>query len=156
MQTRCDAGWSVPALAQELGVSDWYAGQTLAMSGVSVASAAERRARTRRRASEQRLAARAAEVGFGDVAGYLRDRLVERGWLLAQVEAELGAHRRTVRRLMDANGIRRTRRTAAERAAAAKGKQAGGRGWQAGRAARLAELGFDSVEAYLRARMEQG
>jgi hypothetical protein len=140
LQARCDAGWSVPALAEELGVSEWHAGQALAVSGLRVASAAERRARTRMRASEQRLATRVAELGFADVAWYLRDRVVARGWLLAQVEAELGAHRRTVRRLMDTAGIRRTRRTAAERARAAKGQQAQRRSWEARRAARLDEL----------------
>jgi hypothetical protein len=76
--------------------------------------------------------------------------------VLLAVEAELGAHRRTVRRLMDAFGIRRTRRTPGERAAAAAGQQVQRRSWQARRAARLAQLGFDSLEAYLRTRLGQG
>jgi hypothetical protein len=156
LQARCDAGWSVPGLAAELGTSEWYVGAALEVVGVRVASAAERRARTRMRASELRLAARVAELGFGDVEGYLRDRLVSGGWLLSEVEVELGAHRRTVRRLMEAAGIRRVRRTAAERAAAAAGKQSQQLGWEARRAARLAELGFDSMEAYVRARVGQG
>jgi hypothetical protein len=108
------------------------------------------------RASEQRLATRVAELGFADVGWYLRDRVVALGWSLSEVEAELGSHRRTVRRLMDAAGIRRTRRTAAERAAAAAGNQSQQLGWEARRAARLAELGFDRLEAYARARSEAG
>jgi hypothetical protein len=78
--------------------------------------------------------------------------VVEQGWLLAEVAAELAAHRVTVRRLLDRHGIRRVRRTPAERAAAASGRQVQAVGWQARRAARLAELGFAELAGYLRAR----
>lgn len=34
LQTRCDTGYSVPRLAQELGVSEWTVTQALATMGV--------------------------------------------------------------------------------------------------------------------------
>jgi hypothetical protein len=69
-----------------------------------------------------------------------------------EVAAELAAHRVTVRRLLDCHGLRRVRRTAAERAAAEKGRRVQAVGWQARRAARLAELGYADLAAYLKAR----
>jgi IS30 family transposase len=59
-----------------------------------------------------------AALGFANVESYLTDRVVERGWLLAEVAAELGAHRLTVRRLLERHGIRRVRCTPAQRAKA--------------------------------------
>jgi hypothetical protein len=70
-----------------------------------------------------------------------------------QVAAELGAHRLTVRRLLDRHGIRRMRRTAMERAASESGLRVQAVSWRA----RLAELGFADLAAYLKARhAEQG
>ena len=70
---------------------------------------------------------------------------------------ELAAHRLTVRRLLDRHGIRRVRRTPAERAAAESGRRVQAVGWQARRAARLAELGFADLAGYFKARhVEQG
>jgi AraC-like DNA-binding protein len=71
---------------------------------------------------------------------------------LAEVAAELAAHRRTVRRLLERHGIRRVRRTPAERAASESGRRVQAVGWQARWAARLAELGFADLAGYLRAR----
>jgi hypothetical protein len=82
---------------------------------------------------------------------------VKRGWLLAEVAAELSAHRVTVRRLLDRYGIRRPWRTPREWAAAESGPRAHMVGWQARRAARLAELGFQDMAGYLKVRhMVQG
>jgi hypothetical protein len=64
----------------------------------------------------------------------------------------LAAHRLTVRRLLDRHGIRRGRRTPTERAAAEAGRRVQAVGWQARRAARLAELGFADLATYLQAR----
>jgi hypothetical protein len=98
-----------------------------------------------------------AALGFADVEAYLVDRVVERAWLLAEVAAELGAHRVTVRRLLGHSGIRRVRRTPAERAAADTGRRVQAVGWQARRAARLAEFGFADLAGYLKERyVEQG
>jgi hypothetical protein len=63
----------------------------------------------------------------------------------------------TVRRLLGRHGIRRVRRTPAERAAADRGRRVQAVGWQARRAARLAELGFADLTSYLLIRyVEQG
>jgi len=157
LQDRCDAGASIPRIASELGVSDWQMQAALARLQVRLAPRPQRLAAQRRRYTEERIAARVAALGFANVESYLTDRVVERGWLLAEVTAELGAHRLTVRRLLDRHGIRRVRRTLAERAAAEAGRRVQAVGWQARRAARLAELGFADLAAYLKTRhMEQG
>jgi AraC-like DNA-binding protein len=101
---------------------------------------------------EERIAARVAALGFADVRVYLADRVVQQGWLLAEVAAELAAHRQTVRRLLDRHGIRRVQRTPAERAASESGPRVQAVGWQARRAARLAELGYADLASYLQQR----
>jgi AraC-like DNA-binding protein len=157
LQARCDAGLSLPRLAAELEVSQWTVKQALRQDGVRLLPRAERLARQRRHATDQRLAARAAKLGFADLRAYLADRLLVRGWLLAEVTAELGAHRVTVRRLLDQHGIRRVRRTPGEQAAGERGRQAQAAAWQARRAVRLAELGFQDLTGYLQHRhLEQG
>jgi hypothetical protein len=104
LQTRCDTGHSIPQIATELGVGDWQVQAVLARSGVRLAPRTQRLAAQRRRHTEQRIAARVAELGFADVGDYLTDRVVQQAWLLAEVAAELGAHRLTVRRLLDRYG----------------------------------------------------
>jgi hypothetical protein len=94
-----------------------------------------------------------AALGFTNVQAYLVDRVVEQSWLLAEVTAELAAHRLTVGRLLDRHGIRRVRRTRAARVAAESGHRVQAAGWQARRAARLAELGFADLGAYPRRAM---
>jgi hypothetical protein len=152
LQARCDTGSSMPGIAAELGVGDWQVQAALARSGVRLASRSQRLAAQRRRYTEERIANLATALGFAEVRAYLVDRVVERGWLLAEVAAELGAHRLTVRRLLERHGIRRVRRTPAERAAAESGRQVQRVSWQARRAARLVELGFQDLAGYLRAR----
>jgi AraC-like DNA-binding protein len=157
LQARSHAGLSVPRLAAELGVSQWTVKRALGQGGVTLLPRAERLARQRRHATHQRLTARAAQLGFADLRACLADRLLVRASLLAEVTAELGAHRRTVRRLMDQYGIRRTRRTPREQAAGQRGRRAQAAVWQARRTARLAELGFPSLAGYLQRRhVEQG
>jgi hypothetical protein len=157
LQARCDAGHSVPRIASELRVSDWQVQAALSRLAVRLAPRPQRLAAQRRRYTEERIAARVAALGFPDVGAYLLDRVLEQGWLLVEVAAELAAHRLTVRRLLDCYGIRRVRRTFADRAAAEAGRRGQAVGWQAQRAARLAELGFADLAGYLRARhVEQG
>jgi hypothetical protein len=157
LQARCDAGHSIPRMASELRISDWQVHAALSRSGVRLAHRRRRLAQQRRRHTEDRIATRAAELGFAEVGVYLADRVVQRGWLLAEVTAELAAHRVTVRRLLDRYGIRRVRRTPAERAASESGRRVQAVGWQARRMARLAELGFQDLAGYLKARhVEQG
>jgi AraC-like DNA-binding protein len=97
------------------------------------------RAHTAATAHAARLA-RIAELGFpDDVAGYLRDRHVTRGLGVGPIAAELGASRRTVRRLLDEAGV--PRQTSLTQATAAHA-----------RLARVAELGFPDLPGYLRQR----
>jgi len=152
LQARCDAGASIPRIAAELGVREWQVQAALARSGVRLAPRPQRLAAQRRRYTEERIAARVAALGFDDVEGYLVDRVVTQGWLLAEVAAELAAHRLTVRRLLNRHGIRRMRRTAMERAVAESGREVQRVSWQARRAARLVELGFADLATYLKAR----
>jgi AraC-like DNA-binding protein len=157
LQARCDTGSSVPRIASELRVSDWEVQAALSRLAVRLAPRPQRLAQQRRRYTEERITVRVAALGFPDVEAYLVDRVIERAWLLADVAAELGAHRVTVRRLLDHHGIRRVRRTPAEQATAEAGRRVQAVGWQARRAARLAELGFADLAGYLRARhVEQG
>jgi AraC-like DNA-binding protein len=152
LQARCDTGYSVPGLARELGVSEWTVTQALAALGVVLPPRRERLARQRRRYAEQRIAARVAALGFPELRAYLADRLLEQGWLLAEVAAELAAHRRTVRLLMQQAGVTRRRRTARQLAAGEHGRRVQSLSWQARRAARLKELGFDNLAGYLQRR----
>jgi AraC-like DNA-binding protein len=157
LQARCDTGASIPRIAAELGVGDWQVQAALSRLQVRRAPQRQRLAAQRRRYTEERIAARVAALGFAEVRAYLLDRVVQRGWLLADVAAELAAHRVTVRRLLDRHGIRRVRRTAMEGAAAEAGRRVQAMSWRARRAARLAELGFADLAGYLRARhVEQG
>jgi hypothetical protein len=129
----------------------------LARLGVRLAPRSQRLAVQRRRYTEERIGARVAALGFAHVGAYFANRVLEQGWLLAEVTAELAAHRRTVRRLLDHHGIRRVRRTAAERAAAETGRRVQQVSWQTRRTARLAELGFADLAGYLQTRhVEQG
>jgi AraC-like DNA-binding protein len=157
LQAQCDAGHSVPRLAQELGVSEWIVTQALATLGITLPPRPERLARQRRRHTQQRITGRVAELGFPDLGAYLTDRLIGREWLLAEVAAELAADRRTVRRLMQQAGVQRRRRTTRQLAAEERGRRVQSVSWQARRAARLEELGFADLAGYLRRRyLEQG
>jgi hypothetical protein len=112
LQALCDAGYSsTPRLAKQLGSTPWLVSRALQELGVRLPVRPERLAQQRRRAAEERIAARVMELGFADVWAYLVDRIVERGWLVVEVVAELGAAPGTVRRLLQCHGVRRVRRT---------------------------------------------
>src|SRR6266545_3829866 len=130
---RCDRGHSVPALARELGESEWTVTKALATLGVVLPPRPERLARQRRRHAEDRIGARVATVGFADIRAYLEDRLIEQERLLVDVAAELAADRRTVRRLMQQVGVTRRRRTARQSAAGERGRQVQSVSWQSRR-----------------------
>jgi hypothetical protein len=149
LQARCDSGYSVPGLARELGESEWTVTQVLATLGVVLPPRPQRLAQQRRLHAEERIAGRVVELGFAGIGAYLEDRLTGQEWLLVEVAAELGAHRATVRRLMAKAGVVRVQRTARQVAAGGRGRQVQSVGWEARRAARLAELGFGDLAAYL-------
>jgi hypothetical protein len=157
LQALCDTGYSTPRLAEELDTTPWLVSRALREFGVRLPARPERLAQQRRRAAEERIVARVAELGFSNVHEYLVNRVVERGWLVVELVAELGAAPGTVRRLLQCHGVRRVRRTAGERAALARGRVVQKGVWQARRAARLAELGFADLRGYLLVRwVEQG
>ncbi len=54
-----------------------------------------RSARQRRRATDQRLTQRAAQLGFASLRAYLVDRVTQKAWPLTQVADELGIDRNT-------------------------------------------------------------
>jgi AraC-like DNA-binding protein len=110
-----------------------------------------------RHATDQRLRTRVVQLGFPGLHAYLADRMVGQAWSLAQVASELGINAKTVRDRLDRCGLRRSRHTPAQRdgsqRAAAHNRARG----QARRAARLAQLGFADLQAYLRVRrLQQG
>jgi AraC-like DNA-binding protein len=152
LQACCDRGYSVPRLAQELGVSEWTITQAITTLGIMLPPRRQRLALQRRRHAQERIAARVAALGFVDVRAYLEDRLIQREWLLADVAAELAAGRRTVRRLMHQFGVTRRRRTARQLAVGERGRRVQSVSWQERRAARLAALGFADLAGYLQAR----
>jgi hypothetical protein len=156
LQARCDAGHSIPRSPPNSG---WATGRCSRRwrgrgSGWRPPAAAGSAAAALLRGADRRPGSRA---GLANVGAYLVDRVLERGWLLAEVATELAAHRVTVRWLLERYGIRRVRRTPRERAAAEAGRHVQAVGWQARRMARLAELGFQDLAGYLKARhVEQG
>jgi len=152
LQVLSDAGYSLPRLAEKLSTTPWRVERALTDLGIQLPDRPARLARQRRRAAEERVTARAAELGFAEVRAYLVDRVAGRGWARSAVVAELGAAPSTVRRLLDRHGARRSQRTAGEQAAAARGRRVQGRVWQARRATRLGELGFADLASYLRVR----
>jgi len=107
-------------LARELGTTTAVIRGTLNQAGLAPPPQAELSAQGRRRSTDRRLAARAAQLGFPDLATYLRDRLTGQEWPHARVAAELGTHVRTVRRVLDQYQICRTRQTTAQRQVRAK------------------------------------
>ena len=95
-----------------------------------------------------------AKLGFPGVRAYLVDRLSTQAWTQEEVVGELGVARTTLRHLLDQHGVRRVGPTRRQRAAAAaaRGPQKELRAVQQRRRARLAELGFATLDAYLQDR----
>ena len=102
-------------------------------------------ARRRRSSTDQHLAARAAALGFATLRAYLADRAITRRWPTTSIAGELGVHPATVRDRLDQQGLPRQRATRRPHQATARQTEC----WAAKRQARLAGLGFASVEGYL-------
>jgi hypothetical protein len=154
LQALLDDGWSIPRLATHLDTTQAAIRRAISDHQVRQPPRRQQLGRQRRRAAEQRAAARVAELGFGSVRAYLVDRLVTKAWTLAEVTAELGAAPATLRRLLDQRGVRRVAPTRRQRAAAAAaaGPQKQARAVQQRCQARLTELGFAELGEYLRDR----
>ncbi len=158
LRARCQQHATLAQLAGQLGTTTLVVRRLLDHAGLAPSPQPALSAAGRRRGTEQRLARRAAQLGFSDLRAYLTDRLVGQAWPLAQVTSELGTHHKTLRRLLDHHQLHRARQAAPTRAAGARGRrQAQARAWQAKRQARLAELGFQELAGYLEARVvEEG
>jgi AraC-like DNA-binding protein len=150
LQALPNDGWSIPQLAIHLDTTQPTIRRAIKDFHVRQPPRREQLARQRQHAAQQRAATRTGELGFPSARAYLVDRLVTQAWTLAQVQGELGVAPATLRRLLDQHQVRRVAPTRRQRAAAAA---AGGPEQQARadqrRQARLADLGFATLEAYL-------
>jgi hypothetical protein len=133
------AAHSLPQLAAELGTTVWLV--RAAMDAHRVVRLADplAKGRARKAASDRHAAERAAQLGFPNLRAYLHDRYARRAWPLPHLATELGSGRRVVGRLLRQHGITRPRATAAQAAAAARGRarhwrpakrRGGWRGWR--------------------------
>jgi len=149
-----DDGWSIPQLATHLGATQPAIRRAIADHHLHQLPRRQQLARQRQHAVQQRAATRAAELGFQSVRAYLVDRLVTQAWTLAEMATELDAAASTLRRLLEKHQVRRVAPTRRQRAAAAtaSGPTKQARVVQQRCQARLAELGFAGLEAYLQDR----
>lgn len=97
LAARCWQDASLPQMARELGTTVPVIRRLLAEAGISRPPQAVMTARHRRRATDERLAVRAAQLGFATLERYLADRVVEHSWPLQQIADELGLDVRTLR-----------------------------------------------------------
>ncbi len=140
-------------LASELGTTTIVVRHLLDTAGITPSPRQVTAARRRRSSTDQHLAARAAELGFPSLQDYLADRAVTRRWPSTSIASELGVQPATVCDRLDQHGLPRRRATIRPHRAIQRQTEC----WAAKRQARLAEVGFADVEAYLRVRrVEQG
>jgi hypothetical protein len=151
LQARCRQQASPAQLASELGATT-VVRHLLDQAGIALAPRRVTAAQTRRSSTDQQLTTRAAELGFASLQDYLADRATRR-WPTTSIAGELGVQPATVRDRLDQHGLPRERATIRSYRAIQRQTEC----WAAKRQARLAELGFASVEEYLRVRrVEQG
>jgi hypothetical protein len=140
-------------LASELATTITVVRRLLDRAGLAPWPRRVTAAHTRRSSTDQQLTTRAAELGFASLQDYVADRATARRWPTTSIASELGVQPATVRDRLDQHRLPRSRAT--RRPYRATARQAAC--WAAKRQARLAELGFASVEEYLRVRrVEQG
>jgi hypothetical protein len=94
-------------MATELETTVPVIRRLLAEAGISRPPQPVMTARHRRRATDQRLAGRAARRGFATLEGYLADRVVQQGWPLQRIADQLGVDVRTLRDRLDCHGLKR-------------------------------------------------
>jgi hypothetical protein len=106
--TRCQQDASLIQLAGELDATIDVVRRLVALAGIQRSSPKVRSARSRRRrATDQHLTERAAQLGFADLGAYLAGRVTQWAWTLVQVAGELGIHPGTVSDRLDRHGLRR-------------------------------------------------
>src|SRR6266545_4898011 len=84
---------SLAQLASELGVTTVVARHLLDHAGLTPPPRRLSAAHKRRHVTDQRLAARAAELGFASLGAYLADRARSRGWPSSQIASDLACTR---------------------------------------------------------------
>jgi len=153
LQARSQQQAGLAQLADELGTTTLVVRHLLDQAALQPPPPPLAAARQRRRTTDQQLTQQATTLGFATLKAYLADRVVQRAWPLARVARELGVHPATVGDRLARHGLRRRGPTAGHHRAA----QRRAARWAATRQARLAELGFGDLTAYLHARhVQQG
>src|SRR6266508_5674885 len=109
LTARCQQHTSLARLASELGITTVVARRLLDHADLTPPPRRLSSARQRRDTTDQRLAARAAELGFVSLQAYLVDRVTRQPWPLPQIASELGIDRNTVRDRLERHGLRRTK-----------------------------------------------
>jgi transcriptional regulator of acetoin/glycerol metabolism len=112
MVARCQQDASMTQLAGELHTTIDMIRRLTGEAGIHRSSPKVRSARQRRRATDQHLTKRAAQLGFAGLQAYLADRVTRQAWTLVQVAGELGVDRNTVRDRLNASGLGHTKPTA--------------------------------------------
>jgi transcriptional regulator of acetoin/glycerol metabolism len=112
LAARCQDDASLAQLAGELDTTVDVIRRLIDEAGIHRSPRKVRSARRRRRATDQRLTERAAQLGFASLQAYLVDRVTRQAWPLAQVASELGVDGNTVRDRLDRHGLRRSAQTA--------------------------------------------
>lgn len=102
---------SLPLMARELGTTVPVIRRLLADAGINRPPQPVMTARHRRRSTDQRLAMRAAQLGFATLDGYLADRVLWRGWSLRRIADQLGVDVRTLRDRLRRFDLDRRQRT---------------------------------------------
>ncbi len=151
LQARCQRHASPAQLASELGTTTTVVHHLLATAGITAPPRRVSAARKRRTTTDQQLAARAAELGFASLGEYLTDRAMTRRWPSTMIASELGVQPGTVRDRLDQHRLPRQQASVRPHRAIQRQRAC----WAAKRQARLAELGFADVAAYLQLRRVQ-
>jgi hypothetical protein len=91
---------SLIAIGRELGATIHIVRGLRDALGIRPHGGLRARGRSRQAANDQRAAARAGELGFADLRGYLVDRYTHQAWTIPRLAAELGVGERIVTRLL--------------------------------------------------------
>jgi hypothetical protein len=145
LRARCEQRASPAQLASELATTTTVVRRLLATAGITPSPRRVTAAHTRRGSTDQQLTTRAAELGFPSLQDFLADRAVTRRWPSTSIAGELGVQPATVRDRLDQHRLPRRRASVRPHRAIARQREC----WAAKRQARLAGLGFASVEGYL-------
>jgi hypothetical protein len=140
VRARIAEGDSLAAISRDAGLhKDWLSRH---LPGLDPAAAVA--VRSRPADADARWRPALAELGFADVASYLRDRHEVRHRTVNQIAAEIGLSFHAVDAAMHRHGIARVAHAATRHAAAARAGQV------------AAALGFADVAAYVRRRRSDG